>query len=91
MSATLDVATATVTQPTDADITHEVCCVDDDLAMCGLRVADADWTDVDPVSCVVCADLYGQWTANASEFSEELAKPGVHRCRLCPKNIGGAP
>lgn len=87
MSIALDTAPAAAPQATDADVTHEVCCLDNDLAMCGTPVADADWTEVDPVSCVVCTDLYGQWMANASEFSKELAEPGARGCRLCPKRM----
>lgn len=71
-----------------ADLNHEICCVDQDLAMCGTDITGADWTALDPLTCVVCADLLEQWAQHADRFGDDLEKPGARSCRFCPKRTG---
>lgn len=51
----------TVTDPASTDgLDHIVCC-DDDVALCGLNVADHEWGTGDPQpTCVVCRELQGK-------------------------------
>lgn len=40
------------------DLDHYVCC-DNDVALCGADVSDAEWSEDLPDLCVVCDDLDG--------------------------------
>jgi hypothetical protein len=79
----------TAPQASGLELTHEVCCVDQGLAMCGTAIPGADWTEVEPVSCIVCAELLEQWVELAGRFGDDLEKPGARTCRLCPKRQRG--
>jgi hypothetical protein len=41
----------------DSDIVHFVCNCDEDTALCGIDVSEADETDSLEDTCVVCVDL----------------------------------
>lgn len=88
------VTTAPLATPTrqtqDTDITHEVCCTDEQattgrISMCGLPIDDGELLDEDAPSCAVCLDLIEQWAHNADTHREDPHRPGDAPCRLCPR------
>lgn len=58
MTVTEPAPTADTSTGDDADLLHISCCLNDDLALCGLDVTGVDHADdlIEPV-CVVCVDL----------------------------------
>jgi hypothetical protein len=73
-------------QSTGDDTVHEICCVDDDLAMCGEDVSGDEFADGGaPPNCIVCADLIKTWAYYADHFGEDPHRPGDVPCRACPK------
>lgn len=78
-----------------ADITHEVCCLDEGktvdtlgagaLGMCGLDLTGAQY-DAGETTCVVCAELIERWAHYAQVHDERhpLHAGGVP-CRVCPR------
>lgn len=73
------------------DISHEVCCTDenkatDRISMCGLPISDED-CDSGPPSCTVCFDLIEQWALNVDRYGEDPQLPGDSPCRCCPRRF----
>lgn len=53
-------ATCMKIESDDGGAVHVTCCLDDDMALCGLDVTDAPWgAGDDELMCVVCAHLMG--------------------------------
>ena len=82
----LDTREQPQTQPSHGadDITHEVCCLDEDkpdgrISMCGVDLADAELT------CVVCNDLLEGWNRWAGRQEEVDPYAGDAPCSVCPK------
>lgn len=63
----------------------EVCCIDDDLTMCGQDAAGMDWGNLkQPITCVVCADLLERRLSTMGRDPMPVAPLGPP-CRICPK------
>lgn len=74
----------------DSDISHEVCCIDeqapcDRISMCGLPLADDGESGPDEPTCVVCMDLIELWAYNVDTYGENPQRPDDPPCRVCPR------
>lgn len=86
MTETL-LALAPTRQRVDFDLSHEVCCADEQrpsgrIAMCGVPLEDGP-LDEDTPSCVVCQDLVERWARDADTYGDQVP------CRLCPRRKSG--
>lgn len=66
------------------EASHEICCVDPTIGMCGLPLDDSPITSGLP-SCVVCLSLLDAWAANADAHGDFSKNPGDPPCPCCPK------
>lgn len=41
----------------DGDLTHDLCCEDDELTLCGLDASNFEMVDEDAIDCLVCNEL----------------------------------
>lgn len=57
MTDTALIETPSPTLTAAVELTHVVCCIDDDLTLCGADGTDMVWDEDAPTDCVVCADL----------------------------------
>jgi hypothetical protein len=71
-------------QASDSDVSHEVCCVDESISMCGLSLPEEEIGEGEP-SCVVCLDLLERWAHYADLYGEDPKLPTDPPCRLCPR------
>ena len=81
--------TAPIPQPApamgDPDLTHEVCCVDDDLTLCGRDASEMDWNDpLKPVACIVCASLLERFEELLPTEAVPLTRSDSP-CSICPR------
>lgn len=92
----LDPACQFAAATANSDITHDVCCLDEDaetgrVTMCGLALPDGDDSaiadGIEP-TCVVCQDLLGKWAEYGDLYHEDPRQPVVEPCRVCPRSHG---
>lgn len=90
---TLDTVTQLAPVTADSDITHEICCLDEDketgcITMCGLALPDEDDSalsdSVDP-TCAVCFELVERWAEYGDLYGDDVREPITEPCRVCPR------
>lgn len=74
-----------------ADISHEVCCIDERkttgrIAMCGQPLDDGE-PEAGVPDCAVCFDLVEQWAQNTDRYGKDPQAPGDDPCRCCPRRF----
>lgn len=87
----LGLATGAALDLADSEISHEVCCVDEEvgtdrISMCGIPIDDGPFTCQAP-TCVVCLELIDRWAYYVDKYGEDPHSPGDKPCRVCPKNM----
>lgn len=90
----MSVATCELPQTTQAaanDISHEVCCTDeqkgsDRISVCGQPIPDGELVSGAP-DCMVCLDLLDQWAESADRYGEDPQAPDDDPCRCCPRRL----
>lgn len=85
----LDTAAQFAPASSDSDISHEVCCLDEDretnaISLCGLTLPDGETEDGEP-TCVVCQDLIDKWAEYGDFYQEDPNEPVTEPCRVCPR------